>query len=63
MIENNGEKFVEQLNGNSIDPAIAVNAALHLLQQVYTPFHIGYVLRHNLDQSLLSMSNSHFFQW
>ncbi len=59
-IENNGEKYVEQLNGSTIDPVVAVNTTLHLLQQIYTPYHISYVLRHRLDQSLLAVNKTHF---
>lgn len=59
-IENNGEKYVERIDSSTIDPAIAVNAALHLFQQIYTPYHISFVLRHYLDQSLFVVNKTHF---
>ncbi len=60
-IENNGEVYSTEISGNSVNPETAINQTLLLFQQVYTPYHVSFVLRHHLDPSLLSIPRNHFF--
>lgn len=54
IIDDNGQTYSKVLptgkTGNS--PVSAINAALHLFQDVYTPFHVSSVLARELDPEL-----------
>ena len=59
-IENNGEVYSTTMSGNSVSPEEAINKTLYLFQEIYTPYHVSYVLRKYLDPNLFSMPKHHF---
>ena len=54
IIDDNGRTYEKVLpvrkSGNT--PEVAINAALHMFQEVYTPYHVSYVLKRHMDPEL-----------